>query len=365
MFIKTLKIDNFRNISSMMLSFSRKFNAFSGDNAAGKTSLLEAIYVLATAKSFRTTHQEVMISVGLSEFTLFSEVFDELSVIPVGFQRNKMGVSRIHLNGESIKSIAEVSQLLPVLFIGSDSHRILMDGPKVRRQFLDWGLFHTEPAFLPCWRSYQKLLTHRNAALKVRVSREEMTVWNTELALVGEQLNRMRREYVDSFLPYFQDILRVFFKDSVIAASYFSGWGAEIPLLDSLSNQLSREFQVGHTLSGPHRADLILMIDKLSAEEVLSQGQQKLLSYALRLAQGIHFKALTGKAPVFLIDDLPSELDIENQERVTRILQSLESQVFITGIYERDLERILESDSENRMFHVKHGAIEVVSDCFT
>ncbi|MDP1574521.1 MAG: DNA replication/repair protein RecF [Coxiellaceae bacterium] len=358
MLIQTLKIDNFRNISRMMLSFSPKFNAFSGDNAAGKTSILEAIYVLATAKSFRSSHHEMMIANTFSEFTLFSESYDGLSVIPIGFQRNREGFSRIHLRKEPIKSITEVSQLLPVLFIGSDSHRILMDGPKVRRQFLDWGLFHTTPDFLAYWRLYQKLLTHRNAALKARVSREEMMVWNAQLASTGEQLTQLRRNYINDFLPCFRDILMVFFECSAISTHYFPGWSGESSLLECLHHQLSREFQIGHTLSGPHRADLILKVDGLPVEEILSQGQQKLVSYALRLAQGIHFKTVTGKSPIFLIDDLPSELDFENQERVTRILQRLEAQVFITGIHQQDLEKILRSDAENTMFHVKHGEIQ-------
>ena len=249
--------------------------------------------------------------------------------------------------------------MLPILFIGSDSHRILMDGPKIRRQFLDWGLFHTAPQFLTCWREYQKLLTHRNAALKARVSREEMMVWNMQLASVGEQLNQLRQAYVDDFSPYFSDILKVFFESVVVSADYFPGWRTEISLLDCLNNQLSREYQIGHTLSGPHRSDLMVTVGGLPAEELLSQGQQKLVSYALRLAQGIHFKSVTGKSPVFLIDDLPSELDIENQERVARILQKLQSQVFVTGIHQQDLERILQSDVENAMFHVKHGEVQV------
>lgn len=356
--LKSLQIDNFRNISSMMLTFSQKFNVFFGDNAAGKTSILEAVYLLATAKSFRTNHSEVLINHEQTDFTLFSMLDDEFSPIPVGLQRNRAGILQIRLRGEAVRSISAVSELLPVLFIGSDSHRILMDGPKVRRQFLDWGLFHVKVRFLTCWREYQRLLTHRNMALKARVSREEMLVWNVELASVGENLHAFRKSYVEAFLPYFQKLLEIFFDDSAISARYFPGWGAEVSLLEALNNQVSREMQIGHTLSGPHRADLLITVNGLPAEEVLSQGQQKLVSYALKLAQGVHLRETADKKPIFLIDDLPSELDIENQYRVSKILQRLESQVFVTGIDQEALEKLLDPAIESKMFHVKHGELQ-------
>lgn len=357
MILQSLQIDDFRNISSIKLAFSKKFNAFYGVNGAGKTSLLEAIYVLATAKSFRSSQSEVIISHQKENFMLFSVLDDGVTTFPVGIRRNRYGALSVHLRSEAIRSIAEVSQLLPVLFIGSDSHRILTDGPKARRQFLDWGLFHVKHDFLTCWRTYQKLLTHRNAALKARVSREELGVWDQQLANTGEILHNHRIAYVDSFLPYFVEMLEVFFQTSSIRVDYFSGWAGDVSLLTSLSNEYHKAMAVGHTLSGPHRADLLITVDGLPADEICSQGQQKLISYALRLAQGVHLKSMDQKAPIFLIDDLPSELDIENQARVAEILQKLDAQVFVTGIHEEDLTRLLIGATDSIMFHVKQGAV--------
>lgn len=365
MLIQSLQITNFRNISCAMLACSAKFNVFYGDNAAGKTSVLEAIYALSTAKSFRCSHHDVVIRHDQAEFTLFSNCYDGFSVIPIGLERNRNGFLRIHLLAETIRSIAEVSQLLPVVFIGSDSHRILTDGPKARRQFLDWGLFYTCPHFYPQWKVFQKILNHRNAALKNRVSREELTMWNVELANAGEVMHQLRQSYVDDFLPVFVGILAVFLEDVPITARYVAGWDAEFSLLDCLNQQLYKEMQVGHTLSGPHRADLLLTVDNLFAEDVLSQGQQKLVSYALHLSQGIYLKMRTQKSPIFLIDDMPSELDTQKQALVVKILADLGVQVFITGIHARDLEQIQSLHLDNKMFHVKHGAVEECLDPVT
>lgn len=357
--LKSLQIMNFRNSCKQLLTFSRQFNAIYGENAAGKTSLLEAIYVLSTSKSFRTHHPESMILKNNEEFTLFSRVLCDGREIDIGLQRHRERGLKIHLDGSSIRSITEISQLLPAIFIGADSHRILMDGPKVRRQFLDFGLFHVKHSFFDSWRAYHKILAHRNMALKARAAKDELLIWNQQLAEQGEHLNTFRQDYVGVFMPTFERILEVFFDRLPIKIDYLPGWDAETSLLNALNTHVSRETQVGHTLFGPHRADLRLSVDKLPVEEILSQGQLKLVSYALRLAQGMHLYEATQKSPIFLIDDLPSELDIANQQRVMRILQELTSQVFVTGIHQKDFERLFEKiEGDMCMFHVKQGVFE-------
>ena len=205
---------------------------------------------------------------------------------------------------------------------------------------MDWGLFYTCPQFYPQWRNYQKLLAQRNAALKENVSRETLSSWSVALAEAGEALDRLRAAYLEDFLPIFYEITAVFIPTVKITTDYAQGWEGAT-LLTCLTQQLFLEPQTGHTLFGPHRADLVLTVDNLSITDVLSQGQQKLVSYALRLAQGIHLKTTTEKTPAFLIDDLPSELDNQKQRLVTQILEKLNAQVFVTGIHQDELERMI------------------------
>ena len=138
-------------------------------------------------------------------------------------------------------------------------------------------------------------------------------------------------------------------------------------MLFCLEKNILQEIKIGHTLFGPHRADLIISYENTPVQDVLSQGQQKLVSYALRLAQGLHFQFSTNESPLYLIDDLPSELDSQKRNLVISILNNINAQVFITGIKRADFDEIPASDGQNRLFHVKHGAVSAYSEekCFT
>jgi len=360
--ITSLQITRLRNITNAEITCSSQFNLFFGDNAAGKTSVLEAIYYLGTGKSFRTHHHDRVIQHDENHLTLFTRLHLDSGSVQIGLQRLRDGSLQIRMNEESMRSIAEISHVLPIQFIGSDSHRILSDGPKCRRQFLDWGLFHTNPNFFAQWKHFQKILTQRNAALKARASRNELLIWNNQFAEAGETLNTMRKAYVDDFFPVFDEIIRILLSNTPISLDYSPGWDKNHALETCLNQNVSRETMVGHSLYGPHRADLMVSATGLPAQDALSQGQQKLVSYALRLAQGIHLQSCTAKNPIYLIDDLPSELDPEKRSLVTNILTGLRAQVFVTGIDSCDLEEILALAGDNRLFHVKHGA---VMECFT
>lgn len=356
MSIHSLSITQLRNIQQANIQCSPFFNFFYGNNAAGKTSVLEAIYYLTAAKSFRTHHHDRLIFSGAESLTVFAEIqLDQL--ITLGLSRSRNAALAIKLNGESIRSAASVSQLLPIQFIGSDSHRLLSDGPKERRQFIDWGLFHVNPLFFKAWKNFQSVLMQRNAALKANASRNELVIWNNAFSTAGEVLNNMRIDYLASFKPIFNDIIHVFLPEISISIDYFSGWDSDITLETCLSVNVSRETFAGHSLFGPHRADLLLTVNEIPIEDCLSQGQQKLVSYALKLAQGIHLRNASGKSPVYLIDDLPSELDSEKRSLVCSILTSIHSQVFITGINPDDFITFAKLNDQNKMFHVEQGVI--------
>jgi len=365
--IQTFQITQFRNVLNATIACSPHFNLFYGDNGAGKTSILEAIYYLSLSKSFRTSHTDRLIQDNSEDFIIFTRFIQGNLSIPIGIQRSRTTGSVVHINEETVKSTAEVSRYLPIQFIGSDSHRILTDGPKARRQFLDWGLFYTNPDFFTLWKQFQRTLNHRNAALKARAPKDEIIVWNQQFAQLAESLHIMRQHYINSFLPFFNEIIATLLDSTHIEFQYSPGWNTSDQLLSCLEKNIFREIQIGHTLFGPHRADLIIACGKTSAQDILSQGQQKLVSYALRLAQGLHFQSTTNESPIYLIDDLPSELDRQKRNLVTLILKKIDAQVFITGIERADFEEILAQDGQNRMFHVKHGVVSAYTEenCFT
>ena len=362
MAITLLKIDQLRNIEQAEIICSPHFNIFFGNNAAGKSSILEAIYYLGTWKSFRTHQSERVINSEADNMTLFAQVESGQSILPIGLQRFRDGSSKIRISEQSVSSITKISHYLPIQFIASDSHRILSDGPKCRRQFLDWGLFHTNPSFYSLWKNFQKLLAQRNIALKSHASQKELAIWNREFALVGEQLNQRRQRYVSDFLPGCTEISRVLVAGASLSLNYFSAWDTQLTLETCLNQNVSRETLAGHSLFGPQRANLEINVDNFPAEDGLSQGQQKLVSYALRLAQGLQLQSTGNKTPVYLIDDLPSEFDLHNRKLVIEILLRLRAQVFVTGIESCDFIDILALHADNKMFHVKHGTISELSN---
>ena len=236
---------------------------------------------------------------------------------------------------------------------------LLVGGPLERRQFLDWLVFHVKHEFLPAWRQARQALKQRNSLLRSgRINSDLLSPWDIELARNAEALHLLRSEV---FLQFSKDLAHLL-KDipalSAIDVSYFGGWEEGVPLAELLKLNLQRDAQLGHTSVGPHRADLRLRLAKMPASDVLSRGQQKLFVCALRICAGRVFKRLTGRDCIYLIDDLPSELDEEHRLRLATWLMELESQVFITGVSRVDLESVWDLlAAPRKVFHVEQGSV--------
>lgn len=364
MSIQLLRIAHFRNIHFADIHCIPRFNLFYGDNAAGKTTLIEAIYYLSVGKSFQTHSHDVLIQNQENAFVLFAHLSNDTSL---GLQRYRDGSRQIKMNETAISAFAELAVHLPVKLIDANSQRIITEGPRARRAFLDWGLFHTNATFWSDWRQFQKLLVQRNAALKARLPKLELQSWNGDFVRLAEQIDLARKNYLVDFIEFFIKMGDLLFDPTQkIDIKYYPGWEENFSLQACLDKNLNREYQISHTLSGPHRADLRFLVNDAPVEIFFSQGQQKLISYVLHLAQGLHFQSIKNQSPIYLIDDLPSELDLKNQEKMIRALANMDAQVFLTGIKAEDLSKIILLDHSSKMFHVEHGNIipEQIK-CFT
>lgn len=352
--ISSLQIHNFRNIHQASIETGPLFNVFYGNNGAGKTSLLEAIHYLAVGKSFRTHQAQRLIQQEHNQFSLFATLSQNDHFRPLGVQKNRSGQRQLKLDGEMTLSWSPVAKLLPVRILSAMCHRFLQDGPKIRRQFLDWLLFHVEPSFLHAWQQIQQLLKQRNAALKARLPKDQITCWDASFITYAEHINLLRENMVQSFAPIFNSFLAELVPEITLELSFHRGWHKDSSLQHRFSINFHREYQTGVTLEGPHRADLVITQNKIAAEDVLSQGQQKLVTYALYLAQGKLLQQVTGNSPIYLIDDLVAELDQEKRRFLCQTLQNLNSQVFITGTAVDELQ-FLTNNTDHLMFHVEHG----------
>lgn len=354
--ITELLIHQFRNFSAVSMKPLPEVNIFYGKNGSGKTSILEAIYFLGLGRSFRTHQLQRLIHEETDKLLVFAQLQHNNQAQVMGIERTRQGEKKVRLNGETPPSLASLARLLPLQLLTTESHRYFHDGPKPRRQFLDWGVFHVEPEFYRCWQQLQKALKQRNAGLKSHLSGKEVDVWNHEIAHSAGILDQYRKDYVSKLNPLLADLLSTLLPEIELHCRYTRGWPQEKNLSDVLAYSLTRDQQLGYTQFGPHRADLQLYAGKIMAGDVLSQGQQKLAAYALHLAQGLLLQKYTQQSPVYLIDDLPSELDPERRRFVANVLTQLQSQVFITGITLSELIDMIPS-GHAKTFHVEHNRI--------
>jgi DNA replication and repair protein RecF len=353
MSLSRVEIINFRNLKEVRVYPSENCNIFYGDNGSGKTSLLEALYHLSFGRSFRTRFPTRIIH---HQSELFS-IFGEVDHIPVGIEKGRDGHTHMRMDQQEVHSVTELLKLLPLLLIDHSVYQLIDSGPLERRQFLDWGVFHVEhDPFLLIWQKFRRLLTQRNANLKLRNSTQQQTFWDEELVDVAMQLNELRREYWDRFEQIFSKVLPQFLPSLDIKMVFYSGWDDSKDLKQTLMDALEKDVLYGYTRFGPHRADLRIYVNNLLAVDVLSRGQQKLLAFAMKLSQVLLLKETTGKRCVLLLDDLGAELDDNRIQSFCEFLRSLDSQIFMTGTHLNGFNDFFSAD-QMKMFHVEQGEI--------
>ena len=356
MYLTQLDIRQVRNLHNVELKPSKHCNYIYGANASGKTSVLEAIYLLSVARSFRTTHIKHVISHDQTSLQVFARISSNNHVSAVGLERSPKK-TRIRINGEDVKQVSELSALLPVQIINPDVHKLLEQGPKYRRQFIDWGVFHVEHSFLSAWQQYYRVLKQRNAALRRKLDTKTITLWDEQLIQFAKIITLSRENYLLGFLPIFNKYVNKLMGLSV-DLQYQRGWNSEESFTDTLKESFEKDIFKGFTSLGPHRADLEISHKGILVQNCFSRGQQKLLVCAMRLAQISHLKLETNQQSLLLVDDLAAELDVEHRQNLIELLIDTEAQLFVTATEQNSF--VLPSEIESKMFHVEHGILKEV-----
>lgn len=349
-FLRTtqLRLENFRNIAEAVIEPHPRLNVFYGDNGAGKTSILEALFVLSRGKSFRTVRSEELIGPETGVFRIFLGLEHAGQPHRIGLERSGSNW-KARRDGEDIGALSDLSRDLPLVLMEPNSHQLVAGPPDTRRRYLDWGVFHVERGFLDRWRRYARALKQRNAALRSRDARI-LDGLDPVLAECGERLNRSRMMHFERVAEQFPKSL-----DGEKAAlqsvelQFLPGWKGE-SLAEALQRARVRDLEQGATSVGPHRAEIAIIRDGEAVRTVLSRGEQKGLAAALLLTQA---KLLSGagEAPVFLLDDLASEFDLAHLQGVLDKAMECADQVWVTGVEQ------LASDDPHKVFHVEHGAV--------
>ncbi|NKF51862.1 DNA replication/repair protein RecF [Shewanella sp. WXL01] len=359
MSLTRLNINSFRNILSAQMQLADGLNLIYGENGSGKTSVLEAIFFLGMGRSFRSHLSQRVINNEQDNLTLFAMLERGTRQTKLGLRRSRSGDIDVKINGENIKRLSTLAEALPIQVITPESFSLLFEGPKSRRQFIDWGAFHCDPNFHLAWANTRRILKQRNQLLKSETPYANIQFWDTELVRYAEVVTEIRNRYVDSLNALLKGIIEEFLPQVDLKVSFTRGWDSKTEYLQHLENQYPRDLASGFTGSGPHKADLRLRVGSLPAQDALSRGQLKLLVCALRIAQGKLLKQQLNKNSIYLVDDLPSELDAKHRQLLLKQLTETGAQIFVTAI---DPAAIVDSLSSppDRMFHVEHGKIAVI-----
>ena len=355
MSLQQLAIQNLRNIKKAEIEPVSGLNLVFGDNAAGKTSILEAIHVLATARSFRTLHADQIINHNSKSLIITGLQQSSTGLDRIGIERSKSGI-RLRLNGSDINKTSLIAQKIPLQIINPEAHRLLEQGPKIRRKMMDWGVFHVEQQFSDIWRLYNRVLRQRNSALR-QGNTKVATILNPQMIDISKDIDQKRQQYVNRLQEYIKLYCSELFQQTP-EIEYFRGWNREKSLEELLAAGIQMDLDRGYTGYGPHRAEIRFKFDGKLAQTVLSRGQQKMLVSSVIMAQVALFQEDTGRYCTLLVDDLPAELDNEHRQKLLEMLWRTKAQLFVT-VTEPELVD-LSPWKTSKMFHVKHGIINEV-----
>ena len=346
-----LRVENVRCIEFAELSLHPGCNLICGGNGAGKTSLLEAVFLLGRGRSFRTRHSGPVIRHGVERMTVFGRC--ESGPHAMGVEFDRRGRAQARVNGRQLGSLAELTLTLPVQVIDPEIHKLVEEGSRRRRRWLDWMVFHVEPRFGGWWVRYTRALRQRNAALKSRAA--DARPWEFELTDAGEHIAEARRAAMDALQTHWRQVIAALGCPEA-DLHYARGWTNQSSLQDALHASRARDELRQLTHPGPHRADVVIQISGRPAREVLSRGQQKLMAAALILAQLRLLKDGSGLTPALLLDDPAAELDAEHLVAFVEDVSRLDCQIIATSLHP-DIPGFKAPD---RVFHVEQGRVRTV-----
>lgn len=356
MALTEFEFQNIRIYEHALIHPDKRLTIISGNNGSGKTTVLEAIHFLSTGKSFRTRQINTILRHGAKELAIRGMLENQHFGKTVIFTTSSPAGRKIQINGLSKSKSSEVAQHFPALVISPENHIDFQRSSTQRRSTIDWLLFHVEQDFHDIWYRYQRALQQRNTALKDEKQVRSRFSWDSDLIRLGEKLRLYREQLLQIIVPTFQQFCCLLFDADVsVNLSMNHGWDEEIGLGETLNAGRSIDVKYGFTNIGPHRSDLKIIFNNYLSRNEASNGQNKLLLIALRLAQIKHIYDHSDKQCCLLIDDFSADLDRDHRRRLLSILSKQPGQTIVTSTGLDSFE--LSDWSSQKTFHVKHGKI--------
>lgn len=357
MIVKSLELSNYRNYETLQIEFSPGMNILYGDNAQGKTNILESIYMSATTKSHKGSKDKETIRFNEEEAHIRTTVFKNNVDYRIDMHIKKHKSKGIAINQIPIKKASELFGVLNIIFFSPEDLNIIKDGPAARRRFLDLELCQIDKIYLYNLSKYNQVLNQRNKLLKDLYIHPEykdtLDVWDQQLIQYGEQI-------IDRRAQFLQDLNEIVFgihkklsgNKEVITLSYEPDVTKRF-FAEKLCENRDKDERFGTTGVGPHRDDFSFLIQNIDIRKYGSQGQQRTAALSLKLSEIELVKRIIHESPVLLLDDVLSELDSNRQNQLLNSLTDIQTIITCTGLDEFIKNRF----KIDKIFHVSQGAI--------
>ena len=362
MIIKYLELSDYRNYKETHIDLSPNTNIFFGDNAQGKTNILEAVFMTGTTKSHKGSHDADIIRFG-NDFGVIRALFEKKDVeYKIGIQLRKDKRKAISVNGSPIKKAAELLGIVNVVLFSPEDLSIIKSGPEKRRRFIDMTLCQIDKEYLFDLSSYNKIVNQRNKLLKSYDRKTEISdtldIWDDQLVNYGIRIIKKREKFINETEKIINDIHhKLSGNEKKLSISYRKNSG-EDEYAEKLKNSRNRDMIYKSTSAGPHRDDIDFDIDDINVRKFGSQGQQRTVALSLKLSEIERIKEQTGDTPILLLDDVLSELDMNRQKYLMDTLGDTQTLITCTGLDEFVNNRF----EINKCFEVKEGIIEEVNN---
>lgn len=359
--LKKIGLTNFRNYGDLELEFDKNIICFTGLNGQGKTNIAEAVSVLGLLTSFRTGSYSEMIRFGEEGFFIKGEFFNssgrDIEVV-ISYDGN---IKKIMYQNKRITRFSEMWGKIPVVYLIPDESIITTGPPAARRDFCDRLISLTDSEYLQMLNEYNSVIKQKNKVLSemkagISQSSELIAIYNSKIASAGSGIYIKRTEFIKNFLPYFVEIFDFIsdglYAGNIIYETIMDEKDYEKSLSVTLREQKIQEIKRGISVIGPHKDDLDFMINGRSLRKFGSKGQHKLFLVALKLAGTEYIKSVTDEYPIFVLDDLYSEIDENKSLKVAKILDK-DIQTFITTSNSRIIDQLDQNVSQ--LFRVDNG----------
>lgn len=369
MHIESLSLIDFKNLEEVTLEFSSSLNCFIGNNGAGKTNLMDAIYYLSFCKSFLNPIDSMNIMHEKDFFVIQGKYFrdEKEENIYCGLKRGQK--KQFKRNKKEYKKLAEHIGLLPLIIITPSDIDLIMGGSEERRKFLDALISQYDHAYLDSLIRYNRALLQRNKLLKQFASegtfnKETLEVWDDQLIRFGTQIHQKRVKYIQQLQPVFQNFYELISSGKEQIGMIHQSQLYENDFADLLAKNLYKDRILQYTTVGIHKDDILFNLEEYPIKKIGSQGQKKTYLVALKLAQFNFVKEMSGQTPILLMDDIFDKLDKNRVEQIVKLVaEDHFGQIFITDTNREHLDKILrEVHADSKIFIVSEGTVNETYD---